>query len=131
VFPDKTRAMKKKQVIDRSGVALSRCPMFLWMAPPPTSYSPARIPDETPAATKPAYIRPRFWSLGFGISLELGTWNLELLIPRSCNSLILLIIANNCWVKKKISMPQSKIRPGIGALPPRSYKLAQILDVST
>jgi hypothetical protein len=54
----------------------------------------------------PDYIRPRFWSLEFGISLELlsaiaaaatadGTWDLEL-PPGSCKSLILLMIANNC-----------------------------------
>jgi 3-dehydroquinate synthase len=125
VFCDKTGAMKKKQVIDRSGVALSRCPIFLWMAPPSTSYQPARIPDETPAATKRNDSRQRLYCFEFGISLELlsaiaaaatadGTWNLEL-FPRSCKSLILLIIANNyrkLLGKKKIFMPQSKIRPG-------------------
>jgi hypothetical protein len=69
VFRDKTRAMKKKQVIGRSDVALSRCP-------------PARIPDETPAATKRNDIRQRFYCLELGISMELGTWDLEL-FPRA------------------------------------------------
>jgi 3-dehydroquinate synthase len=62
-------------------------------------------------------IRPRFWNLGFGISLELGTWNLEL-FPRSCKSLILPMIGNNCRKllgEKKIFTPQSKIRPDAGS----------------
>jgi hypothetical protein len=47
------------------------------------------------------YIRPRFWNLGFGISLDPAAagWDLEL-ASRSCKSLVLLMIADNCWVKK-------------------------------
>jgi hypothetical protein len=108
--------MKKKQVIDRFGIALSRCPMFLWMVPPLVSCQPARIPDETPAATKRKDNRQRFYCLELGIWNFSGTWNLGFgAFPRSCKSLILVMIANNCRYlpgEKKYFMPPSKIRPG-------------------